>query len=100
MNNQIDELRPFMDSIKDDDRDSYENLLTFNERYSTTFTEKRKITDDLDKLKAEVKSLNEQIKAEKNDDKKKNLTKQRDEKNKEIETINNRIKQINESIKE
>ncbi|WP_186673535.1 hypothetical protein [Sporosarcina sp. BP05] len=100
MNNQIDELRSFMDSIKEDDRDSYENLLTFNERYSTTFTEKRKITDELDKLKAEVKSLNEQIKSEKGDDKKKSLAKQRDEKNKEIETINNRIKQINESIKE
>lgn len=100
MNNQIDELRPFMDSIKDEDRDSYENLLTFNERYSVTFSEKRKITDELDKLKVELENLNEQIKSEKGDDKKKKLAKQRDEKNKEIESINNRIKQINESIKE
>lgn len=100
MNNQIDELRLFMDSIKKDDRDSYENLLTFNERYSATFTEKRKITDELDKLKVEVESLNKQIKSEKDDDKKKSLAKQRDEKNKEIEKINNRIKQITESIKE
>lgn len=100
MNNQIDELRPFMDSIKDDDRDSYENLLTFNERYSATFSEKRKITDELEELKKEVESLNEQIKSEKDSDAKKKLEKQRDENNKEIETINNRIKQINDSIKE
>lgn len=100
MNNQIDELKPFMDSIKDKDRESYENLLAFNERYSTLFTEKRTITDDLDKLKAEVEKLNDQIKAEKDKGKKEKLTKQRDEKNKEIETIKNRIKQIDESIKE
>lgn len=95
MNNQIDELQPFMDSIKENDRDSYENLLTFKERYYSIFEEKREATDNIEKLKSEVDNLDQQL-AKKSDS---TLKKERDEKKREIESLYKKLNGINRDIR-